>query len=332
MKKDRVMRPNIARMMTLAAALALAMPAHAQNGTDNYPSRPIRMIVPLSPGTTTDLVARTIGDAVSRELEQPVIVENKQGAGGTLAAKVAAMAAPDGYTILMVNSQHSINPAVYQNLPYDTLKDFAGLALVAQAPSAVIVSPKLGVTTLKEFIAFAKQHPDTINYASSGIGSQTHLAGAYFASQAGISMVHVPYRDSSQVIADLLAGRVQASFVPLAFVLGQVQEGKLLALAVTSRDGIQTPINAPSVSEAALPGYEYNTWFGFLAPAKVPPAILERLSKALQDAANTAEVKEKLSGSAIFPQTLTLREFDDFIKADVDKQKQIANGARIEAH
>jgi tripartite-type tricarboxylate transporter receptor subunit TctC len=319
-------------MLTLIAALALAMPAHAQNGTDNYPSRPIRMIVPLSPGTTTDVVARTIGDRLSRELEQPVIVENKQGAGGTLAAKVTAMSAPDGYTILMVNSQHSINPAIYQNLPYDTLKDFAGLALVAEAPSAVIVAPKLGVTTLKEFIAFAKQHPDTINYASSGIGSQTHLAGAYFASQAGIRMVHVPYRDSSQVIADLLAGRVQASFVPVAFVLGQVQERKLLALAVTSREGITTPVKAPSVSEAAIPGYEYDTWFGFIAPSKVSPAILERLSKALEHAANSTEVKEKLASLAILPHTLTLREFDDYIAADVEKQRQIANEARIEPH
>jgi tripartite-type tricarboxylate transporter receptor subunit TctC len=217
-------------------------------------------------------------------------------------------------------------------LPYDTLKDFAGLALVAEAPSAVIVSPKLGVTTLKEFIAFAKQHPDAVNYASSGIGSQTHLAGAYFASQAGISMVHVPYRDSSQVIADLLADRVQASFVPVAFVLGQVQEGKLLALAVTSREGMNEPVKAPSVSEAAIPGYEYNTWFGFIAPSKVPSAILERLSKALQRAANTAEVKEKLAGLAIFPRTLLLREFDDYINADVEKQRQIVTGARIEPH
>jgi tripartite-type tricarboxylate transporter receptor subunit TctC len=326
------MRLNSARMMALVAAFAFVTPAHAENGTDNYPSRPIKMIVPLSPGTTTDVVARTIADRLAQELEQPVIIENKQGAGGTLAAKVTAMSAPDGYTILMVNSQHSINPAVFQSLPYDTVKDFAGLALVAEAPSAVIVSPQLGVKTLGEFIALAKQRPDTIYYASSGIGSQTHLAGAYFASRAGIRMVHVPYRDSSQVIADLLAGRVQASFVPVTFVLGQVQERKLLALAVTSRDGMHAPIKAPSVSEAAIPGYEYNTWFGFIAPSKVPSPILERLSKALQQAANAAEVKEKLSGLGIFPHTLILQEFDNYIKADVDKQRQIATRAQIEPH
>jgi tripartite-type tricarboxylate transporter receptor subunit TctC len=320
------------RMMALLAALAFATPVYAENGADNFPSRPIKMIVPLSPGTTTDFVARTLADGLSRDLEQRVIVENKQGAGGTLAAKVTAMSAPDGYTILMVNSQHSINPAVYQSLPYDTLKDFSGLALVAEAPSAVIVSPQLGVKTLSEFIALAKQHPDTINYASSGIGSQTHLAGAYFASQAGIRMVHVPYRDSSQVIADLLAARVQASFVPLAFVLGQVQDGKLQALAVTSREGMHTPVRVPSVSETAIPEYEYSTWFGFIAPSNVPPSILERLAQALQRVANSSDVKEKLSGMAIFPHTLMLREFDEYIKADVDKQKKIATGARIEPH
>jgi tripartite-type tricarboxylate transporter receptor subunit TctC len=319
-------------MMALAAALALAAPAHAQSGTENYPSRPIKMIVPLSPGTTTDFVARTIADALSRELEQPVIIENRQGAGGTLAAKVMAKSDPDGYTILMVNSQHSINPAVYEKLPYDTLKDFAGLALVAEAPSAMIVSPQLGVKTLGEFIALAKQRPDTIYYASSGVGSQTHLAGAYFAGQAGISMVHVPYRDSSQVIADLITGRVQASFVPLAFVLGQVRDGKLLALAVTSDQGIEVPITAPSVSETALPGYEYNTWFGFIAPTKVPSLILERLSTALQRVANTPDVKAKLADMAIFSHALILREFDEYIKADMDKQRQIAAGAHIEPH
>ncbi len=322
---------NVA-MIALMAALVFAVPAGAQNAPDGYPSRPIRLIVPLSPGTTTDVVARTVADRLSRELGQSVIVENKQGAGGTLAAKVAAMSAPDGYTIMMVNSQHSINPAVYQTLPYDTVKDFAGLALVAEAPSAVVVSPQLGVKTIKEFIALAKERPNTINYASSGIGSQTHLAGAYFASQAGIGMVHVPYRDSSQVIADLLAGRVQATFAPVAFLLGQIQEGKLLALAVTSREGITTPVKIPSVSEQGIPGYEYTTWFGFLAPAKVPTLVVGRLAQALQRAANTPEVKDKLSGLGIVPRTLALTEFDEYIKADINKQREIVIGAAIEPH
>jgi tripartite-type tricarboxylate transporter receptor subunit TctC len=318
------------QMMALMTALSFVTQAHAGNGADNYPSRPIRIIVPLSPGTTTDLVARTVGEQLSRELKQPVIIENKQGAGGIVAAEAVARAKPDGYTILMGNSEYSINPAVYKHLPYEPLKDFAGVALVAEAPSAVIVSPKLGVTTLKEFIAFAKQHPDKINYASSGVGSQTQLAGAYFASQAHISMVHVPYSGtSSQVVPDLLAGRVQAVFVPLAFVLGQVREGKLLALAVTSLHGIQVPVKLASVSETAIPGYEYNTWFGFVAPSKVARPILERLSGALQKAANMPEVGQKLSRVGIFPHTLILRKFDDFINADIQKEKRLVSEAGI---
>ena len=187
------------------------------------------MIVPLSAGTTTDIVARTIADRLGQRLGQPVVVENKQGAGGLIAAQAALSSAPDGYTILMVNSQHVINPAVNKSLPYDTLRDFVGLALVGEAPSVVVVTPTLGVRTLKDFIALAKQRPDSINYASGGIGSQTHLAGAYFASQAGISMVHIPYKVSSEVVGDLLTGRVQVSFVPAAFLLGPIREGKLLA-------------------------------------------------------------------------------------------------------
>ncbi|MCW5684921.1 MAG: tripartite tricarboxylate transporter substrate binding protein [Pseudolabrys sp.] len=315
-----------------ATALLMTASANAQTGADNYPTRTIRVVVPISAGTTTDIVARTISERLSSELRQSVIVENKQGAGGTLAAKVLTMADPDGYTILMVNSQHAINPWVYKSLPYDTLKDFAGIALVAESPSAVIASPHLGVTTIKELIDLAKRKPGSINYASSGIGSQTHLAGAYFASQAGIELVHVPYRDSSPIIADLIAGRVQLAFAPVPYVLGQVQQGKLRILGVTSRDNMKNPIAAPSVSSAGIPGYEYNTWFGFLAPAQTPKPILERLATALQAAVNDPTVKKKLAGLSITPRTLLLRDFDNYIEADVKKQEKIVKDAKVEPH
>lgn len=315
-----------------ATALLMTASANAQTGADNYPTRTIRVVVPISAGTTTDIVARTISERLSSELRQSVIVENKQGAGGTLAAKVLTMADPDGYTILMVNSQHAINPWVYKSLPYDTLKDFAGIALVAESPSAVIASPHLGVTTIKELIDLAKRKPGSINYASSGIGSQTHLAGAYFASQAGIELVHVPYRDSSPIIADLIAGRVQLAFAPVPYVLGQVQQGKLRILGVTSRDNMKNPIAAPSVSNAGIPGYEYNTWFGFLAPAQTPKPILERLATALQAAVNDPTVKKKLAGLSITPRTLLLRDFDNYIEADVKKQEKIVKDAKVEPH
>lgn len=315
--------------LCLIAALAFSAPALAQSAADKYPTRPIRLIVPLTVGTTTDVVARTIADRLSRRLGQPVIVENKQGAGGVVAAQAALSAAPDGYTILLVNSQHVINPAVYKSLPYDTLRDFTGIALVAEAPSVVVVTPKLGVHTLKEFIALAKQKPGGIAYASGGIGSQTHLAGAYFASAAGVAMVHVPYAGSSAVIPDLLTGRVEATFAPAAFVLGPVKDGKLIALAVTTRAPMHSPLEAPSVSDAAIPGFEYATWFGFLASAKVPRGIVDRLAQAIQAAAQEPEVKAKFDEQGIVARTLGPREFDAYIKADMARLAPIIKTAGI---
>jgi tripartite-type tricarboxylate transporter receptor subunit TctC len=319
-------------MLVLLAALISTVPGKAESAADNYPTRPIRVVVPLSPGTTTDIVARIFADRLSQLLEQSIVVENKQGAGGTLAAKHVASAAPDGYTLALVNSQHSINPAVYKTLPYRTLEDFDAVALVAESPSTVVVAPQLGVHSIGDFIAFAKRHPNEVNYASSGIGSQTHLAGAYFATQAGIEMVHVPYRDSSVVVSDMITNRAQATFVPPGFLLGQIRDGKLLALAVTSREGITSPFAAPSVSETAIPGYEYNTWFGFLAPAGVPAPILEKLAHALEAIAREPAVKQKLEALGITARSRTLRDFQAYIKADVEKQAMIVKAAGLTPH
>ena len=319
-------------MLALLAALISAAPGKAESAADNYPAHPIKVVVPLSPGTTTDLVARIFAERLSQLLEQSVIVENKQGAGGTLAAKAVAAAAPDGYTLALVNSQHSINPAVFKTLPYRTLEDFAAVALVAESPSTVVVAPQLGVHSIGEFIAYAKKHPNEINYASSGIGSQTHLAGAYFATAAGISMVHVPYKDSSVVVSDMITNRAQATFVPPGFLLGQINDGKLLALAVTSREAITSPFKAPSVNEAAIPGYEYNTWFGFLAPAGVPEPVLKKLAHALETIAGEPATKQKLEALGITARSRTLQDFQAYIKADVEKQAMIVKAAGLTPH
>jgi tripartite-type tricarboxylate transporter receptor subunit TctC len=315
------------KCILLLAALACTAPAAAHG---DFPSRPIRMIVPLSAGTTTDVVARAIAERLSTRLGQPVVVENKQGAGGTLAAQAVVASPPDGYTILMVNSQHVINPAVHKALPYDTVRDFVGLALVAEAPTLVTVTPKLGVRTLKEFVAYAKKHPDAINYASGGIGSQTHLAGAYFASHTGVTMVHVPYKTSAEVIADLVAGRVQVTFAPAAFVSGPIRDGKLLALAVMAPSPIREPVAAPSASEA-IPGLEYATWFGFVAPSKVPAPVVERLANAIQAVAEDPVIKARFHGQGISPRTLGPREFDAYMKADMERLAPIIKTSGIAA-
>jgi tripartite-type tricarboxylate transporter receptor subunit TctC len=241
-----------------------------------------------------------------------------------------ASADPDGYTLLFTNSQHAIAPAVYKTLGYDPTGDLAGIAMVAESPSAVIVSPKMGVKTLKEFIHAAKSQPESFVYASAGTGSQTHLAAAYFSTQAGIRLVHLPYRSTGSIIADMISGRTHATFAPPGFLLGQIQSGDLLALAVTSREGMTEPIEAPSVSEVAIPGYEYSTWFGFFAPARTPAAILGRLATTLHAATEEADLKEKFLKSAVITRFMQLKDFDAFVKADIEKQAQIVKAAGIE--
>lgn len=326
----------MSRISTGLATILLVVPALtaacvAQTTQGNYPSRSIKIVLGFPSGVLTDIVARTFADKLSSRFGQSVVVENRPGAGGTLGAKTVAAAEPDGYSLLFVNSQHAIAPAVYKNLGYDTLTSFAGIALVAESPSAVIVSPKMGVKSLKEFIAAAKAKPESIVYATAGVGSQTHLAGAYFSSRAAIKLIALPYRDTGAIIADMLSGRTHATFAPPGFLLGQIQAGELLALAVTTAKGMDQPIKAPSVAETAIPGYEYSTWFGFLAPAKTPVAILDLLANEFRTVSEDQGVKEKFLKSAVVTRTLPLKEFDGYIKSEVAKQGQIVKSAGIGA-
>jgi tripartite-type tricarboxylate transporter receptor subunit TctC len=318
---------NIFLAALLAALAAGAIPAGAQ---ERYPAKPIQLIVALATATTADILARMYAEKLTGSLGQPVVVQNRPGAGGSIASQAVATAAPDGYTLLMTNSAHSINPALYNNLPYDTLRDFVGIAIVAESPALVVVNPQLGARTLKEFIAAARQKPGVINYGSAGVGTATHLAGAYFASQAGIDLTHVPYKTSPDLIADLLTGRIQATFVPPAFLLSQIREGKLLALGVSTAEPMRAPLAVPSVREAAGVDYEYGTWYGLLAPARTPVPVLEALNRAIQRVAEDKDVREKYVAQGVVPRNVSLREFDAFIKADMDKLGPLvkASGAR----
>ncbi len=306
-------------MRSKALLLAALLCAGAATAQDKYPNKPVQMLVPLSTGTTVDIIARMYADKLSKRLGQSVIVQNRPGAGGTIAAQATAKSAPDGYTILMVNTQHSVNPALYRNLPYDTLRDFSGIAMVAESPALVYVNPGLGVRTLPEFIALAKQKPGTINYGSAGFGTATHLGGAYFASRAGIELVHVPYKITSDLVADILTGRIQATFSPIAFLLAQVREGKLLALAVTSGERVALLPDVPTVSESGILGYESSTWYGFVAPTNTPRTVLEQLARAMRQITDEKEVQDRYAAQGIVPRSVILEDFDVFIRADVDK-------------
>lgn len=305
------------RPLWLLAAFAVAALAPAARA-DDYPSRPITIIVPLTPGTTVDVVARIYGDAVGKRLGQSMVVINKAGAGGMIAAQSTASASPDGYTIQMANSGHAINGVLSKNLPFDPIKDFAGIAMVGETPAVVVVSPVLGVTSLQEFVALAKKRPGAMQYGSGGIGSATHLAGAYFLAKAGIDMVHVPYKDSSALLSDMVTGRVEAAFVPTAFVLSLVKDGKLRALAVGADQPQTEPFPAPTARSAGI-DYVYSTWYGFLAPAKAPPEILDTLAKAFAAAADDPAVQAKVRAQGISPKIKTRAAFDAYIRDDMKR-------------
>ncbi len=316
------------------AALALATLSLAQ---DRYPSRPVQIIAPVSAGSAVDIISRIYAERLSKRLGQQFLVINRQGAGGTIAAAAVAKAPADGYTLFMANSQHSVNPALYDNLPYDSLKDFAGVALLAESPSFVVVSPQLGVKSLAEFIALARQKPGSINYGSAGIGSATHMAGAYFAKRAGIQMVHIPYKVSADITADLMAGRIQANFVPPAFQLPQIRDGKLRVLATTAAEPMRSPLEVPTVASATstasgLANYVYATWYGFLAPARTPAPVMELLAKNIREAADDPEVRERYQTLGLSSRIRTLRDFDDYLRADMERLVPLAkeSGAKVD--
>jgi tripartite-type tricarboxylate transporter receptor subunit TctC len=297
----------------LAALLCLVAPAAAQ---EHYPSRAITIVVPITAGTTIDILARLYADKLAKKFGQQVVVANRPGAGGLIAAQAVANAPADGYTILFANSGHAILGTLNKNLPFDPVRDFAGVSLVGEAPSIVTVPPSLGASTLTEFVALAKAKPGNLNYGSAGIGTATHLAGAYFALVTGTDLVHVPYTVSATIIADLLGGRLQASFVPMAFVLQLLQDGRLRALAVSAREPVTDPINVPTALSQGI-DYQNATWYGILAPGRTSRAVLDVLHQAVGEAGKDPELQAKIRVQGINPRDVGLDKFDAYIRSDM---------------
>jgi len=300
--------------VALLAAMLLGMTARAQE----FPSNAVTVVTPLAPGTTIDILARLYTERLSRRFSQQIVVSNRPGAGGLIAAQAVATAPADGYTLLLANSGHAILGTLNRNLPFDPVRDFAGISLIGETAAVVAVPPSLGARTLQAFVDLAGAKPRTINYGSAGIGTATHLAGAYFARQAGIEMVHVPYKTGSALIADLVESRIQATFSPAAFTLAMLQDGKLLALAVSSREAMRDPIAAPTALSANV-DYEYATWYGFLAPAKTPAAVLQTLDRAIAELGRDAELRARIAAQGITPRNVGLRDFDAYIRRDMER-------------
>jgi tripartite-type tricarboxylate transporter receptor subunit TctC len=318
------------RVALLSACISAG--AFAQNAATDFPSRPIRLIVPFAPGGGNDNVARTVGKKVTEFLGQGVVVENRAGAGGTIGAEVVARAKPDGYTLFLGGvGSHAINPNMMKNLPYDPIKDFAPIVLLARAPMVLVAHPKLGLHNVQELIAMAKAEPGKLNYASNGNGSSSHLAAAMFASMAGVDMVHVPYKGLSPALTDLIAGTVPLMFSSVVAILPHVKDGSLVPLGVTSDKRMPLLPNVPTIAEQGVPGYETNSWYGILAPAGTPPEIVAKLNAALNKALADPEIQKSLSLDGAQPVGGTPEEFGAYIKREKERLGDVITKAHITA-
>ncbi len=315
------------------AGMALALGPLNAALAQSYPSKPIRVIVPFPPGGTTDILARALGIHLTKAWGQPVPIENRPGAGGNIGADLVAKSPPDGYTLIMGTvGTHAINMSLYSRMPYDTVKDFAPITLVASVPNVLVVHPSMPVKTVRDLIELAKSKPGQINFASSGNGTSIHLAGELFKTMAGVSMVHVPYKGSAPAVADLLGGQVSLMFDNMPSSLPHIKAGKLRGIAVTSARRSPATPELPTIAEAALPGYEASSWFGMLAPAGTPKEIVGKLNHTIVASLQTPEMKERLSSQGAEPVGNTPEEFAAYIQAEIAKWAKVvkASGAKLD--
>jgi tripartite-type tricarboxylate transporter receptor subunit TctC len=320
------------RPLVIAFALALAgalAPAHAQA----WPAKPIHFVVPYPAGGPLDAVARLTGQKVSEALKQPVIVENKPGAGGNIGAQAVAHAAPDGYTILMgAVATQAINPALYASIPYDAAKDFIAVTQLASTPNVLVVHPAVPAATVKEFIAYAKANPGKLSFGSGSTGSAGHLAGELFKSLAAIDMVHVPYKGAAPAMQDLVGGRIQLMFDNLASSLTQVQAGTIRALAVTTSHRTSLAPELPTIAESGLAGFDISTWFGIFVPAGTPADVVEILHVEFRRALAAPEVRQRMLALGAEPVGNSPAQFAAFVKAEAAKYARLvkASGATVD--
>jgi tripartite-type tricarboxylate transporter receptor subunit TctC len=305
-------------MRTLALCCLLAVSTLVQ--AQSYPSRPVRLVVPLSPGGFADTPTRMLAPRLSEQLGRQFFVENKPGAGGTIGADFVAKSAPDGYTLLVTGTPHVISAHLYKKLPYDALKDFTHIALIASGPYALVVNPqKLPVSSVKELITAARAQPGKIDFASSGNGSAQHLVGALFNSTAGIDLNHVPYKGSGPAMQDLIAGQVGVSFAGVPNVLGHVRSGRLRALGVTTAKRWSELPEVPTLAEAGVPGYEATLWLNVSGPAGMPADIVQRLNNEIAKALKDPEVQNNFRTGGVDAVWMGPQELNAFMRAEYEK-------------
>jgi len=323
----------VTEAMRFAMAVAVCLSAHAA-GAQNFPSRPVTLVVPFPAGSTTDLVGRILAEELGKSIGQNVVVENRGGAGGSIGTESVARAAPDGHTLLMGTiGTHSINPAVYAKINYDPIQDFAPIIQFGTAPNVLVVNPSLPVNNVKELIAYIRANPGKVNYGSSGNGTSNHLSGAMFIARNGLSAQHLPYRGGAQAITDLLRGEVQFMFYHYLPLLPHIKEGKLRAIAITSAKRIDALPDVPVMKEAGMDDFEVSAWFGVWAPAKTPDDVVGKLNTIISGIINAPEVKKSLEAQGIDPVSgspkdlleLNKRELARWSKAVADAGAKLSN-------
>ena len=304
-----------------------ALTSHAQN----FPTKPVRLMVPFVPGGNVDLIARTIAPKMSEALGQQVIVDNRGGAGGIIGTELIAKAVPDGYNILLVGSGHVMNPAMVKKLPYDSVKDFAPIALVADVPTTLVVHPSLPARNVKELIALAKTRPGQLNYSTAGRGTNGHLAGELLNYMAHIKIEHIAYKGAAPALVDLLAGQVHMQFTSMPTVIHYVRAGRLRMLAQTGARRSPAAPDIPTMQESGLPGFVVSTGYALLAPADTPRPVIDRINNALKSALANSDVRTNLAGQGADPIASTPDELAAFNKAEIEKWTKVVRAAGIQA-
>ncbi len=319
-------RTSVAALTMATVMATLSMSALAQS---TYPNKPIRVIVPFAAGSTTDIIARAIADKMGQSLGQTMVIDNRGGASGTIGQTAVATAAPDGYTIMIHSSSHTVSPSTFAKLPFDTLNDFAGITPISSTPNVLVMSPSKNIKTLQELLAAARAKPGSMNFASAGQGSATHLNAEKFKLAAKIEATNIPFKGSAEAVTEVMAGRVDYYFSPIAPVIGQIRNNQLVALAVGSPKRSSELPQVPTTAEAGVPGSEFNFWIGMMAPAKTPRDIINRLNEEVVKALNTPEVKERFASLGADAWTLKPEQFDAYIREEIKSNAVLVKAAGL---
>lgn len=321
----------ISSAICIALGVPVALSAQSADDASGFPARPIRMVVPFPPSGLPDITARLIGPKLLEAWKQQVVVDNRPGGGGIIGTEIVAKANPNGYTLLSTTPAHAVSPAIHSKLPFDTLRDFAGITLTSSAAYVLVVPSGLGAKSVQELIARAKAKPGQLNFASGGIGSGTHFAAELFKDLANIDVVHVAYRGLPEALTDSVAGRVQFFMPPLASAVSLVKDGKLLALAVTGAKRVSGFENIPTLAESGVAGFEWGAWSGLLAPARTPRSIINKLNREVSRILRLPEVQERLAAIGVEAVPNTPAQFDKFIADQIMLTTRIARSAGIKA-